>query len=299
MMVKGETVGFLEFASWAMQNKEKWGLLRNVSCAHPAFGRAIVIQVGIRNGSANITIRTLKDHKDILLIANNELRELVFDRSDLVHVCRQAGYEMSAGKWQELLKRDIKHLCHFTPLQNVPSILKHGLLPRSSLGKIIPKPLLNDNERWEQQLGASCLSISFPNYKMFFGCRERHKDRQWAVLLISTDVLTTNVCGFYFSNASRSCFERVRPQLYQTMEAFRGLFAASVETGIRSSNIPSFYTTDPQAEVLIFGGIAPETILSIQVPTLHEVEKLTKLRIHNSIEVSNDYFVPRSDWKDW
>lgn len=313
-----ENVSFCEFADWAVQNENKWGLLREISCNHPTFGRAVVIRVGMRHGSANLTIRT-PDNRDILLTADTDLSKLVFDRGGLIPIFRQAGYSMSDRKTQapskegkettevssdswrktEISRRNIRHLCHFTPLPNVPSILKHGLLPRSSLDKITPAPLLNDDERRDRQLSASCLSISFPNYKMFFHCRKRHKDRQWAVLLIATDVLGTNDCGFYYSNAASRAFSRSRPELYQTREAFLKLFAPSVGTGMRSAKIPSSYTTDPQAEVLVFGGIDPGTIISIQVRTSLAAEELAKLKVRNLIEVGDDYFKARSDCKDW
>lgn len=317
-MTKYETVSFREYARWAIQDRNKWKLLTGISCLHPSTGQAVVIRVGIRHGCANISILT-QNNRDILLTTKAKLRELKFNRSELTPIIRQAGYAMTdripekrhsnrggdipqaTGKWQvkELVERNITHLCHFTTLQNLPGILKHGLLSRTELCRKTINFVVNDEERRDRQLDATCCSISFPNYKMFYGCRESHKDRQWAVLLLSTRILSSNVCGFYYSNASRSDFNRHHPELYQTSEAFLGMFSPSVATGVRSASIPSFYTTDPQAEILIFGDILPDAISAIHVPSFEAAHELMRLNVQGAVTVSDEYFKPRSDWESW
>lgn len=67
-------------------------------------------------------------------------------------------------------QRRIKSLYHFTSLQNLESILNNGLLSRDKLKENNILHYYNDNLRLENKLNAICVSISFPNYKMFYRC---------------------------------------------------------------------------------------------------------------------------------
>ncbi|MEA3239116.1 MAG: hypothetical protein U9Q94_04990, partial [Candidatus Bipolaricaulota bacterium] len=189
---KQEFVTFSEFKKWAENDEDRRGLLLRASCLHPKVCEAKVIRLSIQHGNPILTVRTRRS-ETFLLTLNTGLRALVFSRSDLIPVVRQAGYAMHGRKadidvskgrrsmnplprdWlgQKLSEHGIKHLCHFTPLQNVPMILEHGLLPRGAVDRINSKPLLCDEERWDRQYDASCLSVSFPNYKMLYSCHEQ------------------------------------------------------------------------------------------------------------------------------
>ena len=73
-------------------------------------------------------------------------------------------------------ERNIETLVHFTRVENLSSILQNGLLSRKAL-EILEETrgqqfLFNDRKRKDGHKDAICLSISFPNYQMFYPIRE-------------------------------------------------------------------------------------------------------------------------------
>ena len=81
--------------------------------------------------------------------------------------------------------RGIKYLLHFTPIYNLRSILRLGFVPRKFLDmpgiKETIRPLFPDLLRQDGQWYCFCLSISWPNYKMFFQKRKQILT-DWVVL---------------------------------------------------------------------------------------------------------------------
>lgn len=59
------------------------------------------------------------------------------------------------------------------------------------------------------------------------------------------------------------------------------------------------YTTDLQAEVLVFGEIELKKVLSIHVPTQRELKRLAAFKIRTPVVVDGYYFRPRDDWQSW
>lgn len=104
-----------------------------------------------------------------------------------------------------LRERQIQYLCHFTRLENLESILTHGLIPRADLynAEFNPNPSLpihsifNDRHRIDGKPNANCLSISFPNSSMFYGLRCSNDTAQWAVIVLSARILIDKKCAFY------------------------------------------------------------------------------------------------------
>lgn len=68
---------------------------------------------------------------------------------------------------QEIIQnRGIVKLYHFTNVENLQSILCNGIVPRATLTSDQRAFEYNDKIRGDKILEASCLSISFPNYKL-------------------------------------------------------------------------------------------------------------------------------------
>lgn len=88
---------------------------------------------------------------------------------------------------QICVERGIQTLCHFSRIENLKSILQRGLVGRSILEDIEIQFLWNDRDRYDRCPEANCLSISFPNYQMFFRLRKTKEkiegvnDSQWIV----------------------------------------------------------------------------------------------------------------------
>lgn len=199
-------------------------------------------------------------------------------------------------------QRGIQRLVHFTPFENLPSILEHGLLSRHELNRRRLQYVVVDQERFDRLKDHISLSISFPNYKMF--CRKREelqdqvdRDQGWAVLLIDSRVLYELDCLFFKTNASSRCFQD-KSNLWQlaTSWAFLCMF---YEHECRRC-IPLWYTTDPQAEVMVKRWVPPQYFLGIAARDQKHWEFLTaRLGRDITIVVEEELYHQRRDWMYW
>lgn len=160
---------------------------------------------------------------------------------------------------QICIERDIITLCHFTRIDNLSSILQKGLLSRSHLETSGQQFLFNDPDRFDGHTDAICLSISFPNYKMFYRYRTEHS--QWVVLLLDAKVLWELDCAFCQENASSNAVRHIPLKGRKETDALKNMFVEDYRTINRQSlQIPSGYPTNPQAEVLVFNAISDRYI---------------------------------------
>mgnify|MGYP000037052190 FL=1 len=203
--------------------------------------------------------------------------------------------------------RGIKYLLHFTPIYNLRSILRLGFVPRKFLDmpgiKESIRPLFPDLFRQDGQRDCFCLSISWPNYKMFFQKRKQMLT-DWVVLRINVETIIKHQCLFYKTNAASSASRRLGPGRIEEM---------FYDDGIREQlSIEKWYTTDPQAEVMSFSRISPQWINEIYVQKLtKEVNRefthlgrqnlLKRDNSGNRIKVTEDktFFGPRKDFQFW
>ena len=157
--------------------------------------------------------------------------------------------------------RGIERLTHFTRAANLGSIMTLGLQPvaLALLNGLAPKR--NDPLRRDGWLQASSVSISFPNYKMFYKLRRAEPGETWVVLEIAAKTLWTRPCAFCDRNAAdRRVTARGLHDLGD-VEAFRAMFAS--DSGVPSrqtQGLTAADPTDPQAEVLVFDVIPPDDI---------------------------------------
>lgn len=78
--------------------------------------------------------------------------QLLSERKAIEALCKQQG---------------ITKVVHFTHVENVDSIMKHGLLSIEDLLQRGIPYRYNDQQRLDFVPEGICLSISFPNYRMF------------------------------------------------------------------------------------------------------------------------------------
>jgi len=201
----------------------------------------------------------------------------------------------------EVGKRGIVHLVHFTPLRNVPSIVERGLLPRAKLDQAGIPYASNDEKRLDNFLDASSLSISFPNYKMFYRYRQQDESKHWAVLLLAPSILWEYRCFFCRKNAATSEMRDTDLAKKRDLAEFTRLFEVLDDEPRReATRIPDWYTTDPQAEVLVRDVIPPSKIQAVAVEDMESFEKLNRTlppAIHCVIR--EDLFGRRMDCEDW
>jgi hypothetical protein len=152
----------------------------------------------------------------------------------------------------------IPHLVHFTRASNLPSIMAHGLYPVGRAHEVGATPEINDHERWDGHRDSTSISITFPNYKMFFGMRNEYPDVDWAVVVLDPSVLWTKQCAFSKFNAADGRISSQPIANLVTVQAFAGMFDPIPGHPTREEQrLLAHDTTDVQAEVLVFDVIEP------------------------------------------
>ena len=197
-------------------------------------------------------------------------------------------------------ERNIQDIFHFTKVENLADILRNGLIPRSELEKRWPQDHFNDPYRLDGARNASCLSIGFPNYKMFYELRERMPAASWIVISFRPDVLWKCECAFSVDNAASNKARSVPIADRLGVNALSTLFDDYAGKPTRAElEIPSYCTTNPQAEVLVFGTIPPEYLQSVYFADEPTLQNSNALTTSARFVVAPMYFSWRADYKHW
>lgn len=197
--------------------------------------------------------------------------------------------------------RQIPYLVHFTRLENLAGILERGILPVSMLGNDIVR---NDEIRLDRYPEASSLSISFPNYQMLYRYRCLAPEANWAIVLLSVEVLINIPCLFFPSNAANGKFRNLDNNALDGMmgtAGFNDIFEDSPSGCREDRGLPDRFTTDPQAEVLAFKPVPPTLVGGVRIlrHDTEAIETVSRLIPHATIQVGGKLFEPRMDWKHW
>ena len=202
-----------------------------------------------------------------------------------------------------IAKRNIPYLVHFTRIENIGSILENGIAPRASL---VSGFHFNDEMRLDRFPESTSLSISFPNWQMFYRCRcaERNRGANWVVLAVSTETLITHPCLFFPTNAANRRFQDDGHEAFSTRMGLSGLNSMFPDDppGVREARgLPDKTTTDPQAEILVFDRVPPEKIGAISLMRSDaNTEALIRRQMPTlRLNVGGKLFDPRADYKFW
>ena len=163
-------------------------------------------------------------------------------------------------------RRKISDICHFTRIENLKGIISEGLLPRAVLEKrsAASLPIFTDEFRFDRQKNASCLSLSFPNYKMFWQKRRQSgDDNLWVVVIYDYSTITRLNCAFTTQNAAASVNLNSDIASRNTVENLAELFGDFGSIQRRDLRLPDHYPTNPQAEVLAFETIPAKYIKQV------------------------------------
>lgn len=163
-----------------------------------------------------------------------------------------------------LVSRRVKTLVHFTPIENVKSIMENGICSLDVQEELGIYSLRTDRDRFDGLRNYNSCSISFPNYKMM-AYKKRNSKFRFAVLTLDIELLKDLEYGDVVvseSNAARA------NSLSNSIQDLFKECAKNLRTGQKSTRkelgiVYDYYTTDPQAEVLIRNTIPPEHIKSI------------------------------------
>lgn len=203
---------------------------------------------------------------------------------------------------QIMAKRRIDSLYHFTNVKNLPSIIEYGLIPREILEDEDIPSIFNDAYRYDRCPDAVCLSVEFPNYKMFYSLRKNQSDERWVVIQLNAQILTNFECAFCWQNAGSESSYTIPIEERMGCRAFSNLFEDREGFPTREQlEIPDNYPTNPQAEVLVFGQISPDYIKNIYFENWRDLNDYCRSNPRGGISMRiNDYFFkPRKDFGFW
>ncbi len=205
--------------------------------------------------------------------------------------------------------RGITRLFHFTRLSNLESILERGLLTRTQLTEQTLYHANNGNRR-DKHPNATCCTIEFPNYKMFCVVRGNGGTADWVIIELTADILLQKKCAFYTTNAASDIIINRYPDDFngseafidfQGVTAFQNMFAeVGGDTWTRvQMRQPDNYTTNPQAEVLVFDQIEQNYISAIYTDDKNIADAWNAREPNINLTIRYDLFQGRHDWKSW
>lgn len=201
---------------------------------------------------------------------------------------------------QAVKNRDIKHVWHFTRIENLDSILSHGIIPRKILEDKSIDVNYNDELRLDSQKGATSFSLGHPNYKMFYSLRKQHPNQEWVVIACRPDILWEKDCAFCHENAASSSVTSIPLPYRKGITAFNKMFTPIVgkpsrqELGLKDS-----CPTNPQAEVLIFDIVEPEYIVGAVCQNTRTSDRLKKEYSDFDFLYHRALFSARLDYEHW
>lgn len=204
-------------------------------------------------------------------------------------------------------ERKVKYLMHFTPIPNLSGISRYGIVPVDALPPDVV-PVRLDKDRLDNHLDYSSFSIAFPSYQQLYKKRLDHENLSFAVISIDIEALRDieyqNII-YAYDNAAGSLMPL--DQLHG-LEACKMMFREDAVDSkgnciSRSDlHIPDYYTTYPQAEVMVRGIIVPQYIHEIDVIDIQDREQaFNNLSddLKSKVTVSGRYFCSRNDYQFW
>ena len=237
----------------------------------------------------------------------HRLREARAQRKNYISTLKSKMINRQTGEANSIrdliATRNIPYLVHFTRIENIKSILENGIAPRASLASGFH---FNDEKRLDGFPESTSLSISFPNWRMFYSCRcaERNRGANWVVLVISTETLTTHPCLFFPTNAANRRFQDDGHETFSTRMGLTGLNSMFPDDppGVRKArDLPDKTTTDPQAEILVFDRVQPEQIRAISLMRSDDnTEALIRRQMPTvRLNIGGKHFDARADYQFW
>lgn len=231
--------------------------------------------------------RRQKEYEALL----NQLRAEELERYQILVEERRK--ELAESIRARAYARKIPYLVHFTPIGNVESIVEDGLKSRYTLDG--HEYIFTDEYRHDGWLDWISLSVSFPNYRMFYKKRNSPNNIDgWAILLIKRDVLWELDCRFMPTNAASFGIRLFRDDEWSSIEAFDDMFNY-VE---HRKGIPDHFTTDPQAEVMVRNEVPKHYIHKIAVEHQSDQKRLCNLK-NIRVEIKRKLYEPRCDYAHW
>lgn len=167
--------------------------------------------------------------------------------------------------------RKIEDVLHFTRLENLPSILEHGLQSRLELRDADHHALASDATRLDKEDGAISVSISCFYPKMFSAKRYRAGHKPWVILVLHPSLLWNLQCRFYRNGAATNATKHQSGKMYggfALQKLFEDCPSTSERTTLRKEyDLQPSWPTYPDSEVQVMNPIHPHYIVGAWVET--------------------------------
>jgi hypothetical protein len=157
---------------------------------------------------------------------------------------------------------------------------------------------LNDPYRIDGT-NAVCVSIGYPNYRLFYRFRNRSPGEEWVVIAIEASALWELRCAFCPQNAASKSMSEISIDERSTIEAFRAMYSDSEDNMRGRLRIDDADPTDPQAEVLMLDGVPLRYILGVGVENEHVKADVERMHPTCSVACIPELFQPRPDFAYW
>ncbi len=192
--------------------------------------------------------------------------------------------------------KHINYLVHFTNVENLENILKYGLLPKNILENKGIEFINNDKDRLDNT-DAICMSIEFPNYKMFYKLRQQNSSK-WAVIKLDPNIMIDLDCAFCYENAASHNIRNIPLENRKSIVAFLKMFEDVCNKSRAQLNIKNSFTTNPQAEVLVCEPVDIKNIKQICFEDKQLANQYGKM-FNIECSVCDELFRSRNDYSCW
>lgn len=178
--------------------------------------------------------------------------------------------------------QNIEDILHFTLLENLPRILKHGLLSRSVLQNADYDVFASDADRLDGEDGAISVSISCFYPKMFDAKRYRSGNAPWVILVFDPSLLWNYHCLFYRSGAATNATKYEHGKGYggYALEQVFADYSVLMDPrgiGFREAHgLPLGWPTFPDAEVQVMNPVHPDFLLGAWVEAPEHYDQVRK-----------------------
>ncbi len=219
-------------------------------------------------------------------------------------ICEKEQFAKTRQEFVDYLKSlNVTHFVHFTPMKNLPSIASFGLVPVGMQERYGITSIRTDSKRMDGTQHNN-LSITFPNYSMFFAKRSE-MGIPFVVLKLDIELLLdSEISGNIVFCNHNAAATGVREG--KQLEDLRQMFSARsyYKNQIISRDqldIPDAFTTDPQAEVKIFGIIPPQYITDVLVESGDVISYafVKKTPFASLVKENKEFFSYRKDYSFW
>ena len=172
------------------------------------------------------------------------------------------------------LQIGLTRLIHYTPIENIPSIIENGILSVNQIRNRKLQHARNDAQRLDGLVDWISTSITHPNYAYLHAIRSREPNKRFAIIELNSNLLWTQDWIAFPTNAAATESKSLLLNNAKSLMGVSGLMnlfkcgesrdKSNPKRIERSTyNLPENEATDPQSEVMFLGEIPTTSIRKV------------------------------------